>query len=101
MSIDDLLPIYEEAIKLGKARGKKEGEDLSVEFFEILKKQNKEDKIKHLGQTDKDIDLLTGDMREEGYKILNLTEEERRKIKWKTLKSAFIAVKRLFIKDKY
>lgn len=79
MNCGDFLEIYEEAIKLGKERGKKEGDNLEQEFFEVIKKRKAQDKIKHLGQTEKDIDMLTGDLREEGYKILNLKEERKKK----------------------
>jgi len=78
ISIDDYLIIMEEAIVLGKERGKKEGDNLEQEFFEIAKKKGILDKIKHLGQTEMDKDLLIGNMREEGLKILDLDEEKRR-----------------------
>lgn len=77
MNLDDYLEIMEEAIKLGKEREKKEGDNLEIEFFEIAKKKGKTPK--HLGMTDKDSDLLTGDLRETGLKILNLNEEERKR----------------------
>jgi hypothetical protein len=79
MSIDDYLTIMEEAIVLGKSRGKKEGDNLEQEFFEIAQEKGLIDKIKHLGQTEMDKDLLIGNMREEGLKILDLDEEKRRK----------------------
>lgn len=68
--IDTILEVYE----LAKQRGKKPGDDISKEFLEIMKKKN----IKPIGTTDKDIDLLAGDLREEGKKVLNLKEIERR-----------------------
>jgi len=34
-----------------------------------------------LGETEKDADLLTGDLREEGLKVLNLNEEQRKREK--------------------
>jgi len=79
MSISDYIEIMEEAIILGKERGKKEGDDLTQEFFEIAAKKNKLEKIKHLGQTEKDIDLLSGDLRENGLKVFNIKEIERKK----------------------
>ena len=78
INIDDYLTIMEEAIILGKERGKKEGDNLEQEFFEIAKKKGLLDKVKHLGKTDKDIDLIAGNLREEGLKILNMKELERR-----------------------
>jgi len=79
ISLDDYLTIMEEAIVLGKERGKVEGDNLEAEFFEVAKKKGMIDKIKYLGQTDKDKDLLCGDMRENGLKVLNLDEIERQK----------------------
>ena len=79
MSISDYIEIMEEAIILGKERGKKEGDDLTQEFFEIAAKKNKLEKIKHLGQTEMDKGLIVGNLREEGIKILDLDEEKRRK----------------------
>jgi len=75
ISIDDYLTIMEEAIMLGKERGKKEGDNLEQEFFEIAKKKGLINKIKHLGTTEMDKDLLAGNLREEGLKILNLGEK--------------------------
>jgi len=68
--------IYEEIINLALTHGKKEGESMQEEFEEIRKKHSE---IQHLGTTDKDIDMLTGEMRDRGQKILNLNEEERRR----------------------
>jgi len=79
LDIDTYIEIMEEAIKLGKERGKKEGENLEVEFFEVAEKLGKLNNIKHLGQTEMDKDLLLGNLREEGIKIFNLDEEKRRK----------------------
>ena len=76
---EDYLTIMEEAIILGKERGKKEGENIEQEFFEIAAKLGKMEKIQHLGQTEMDKGLITGNLREEGLKILDLDEEKRRK----------------------
>jgi hypothetical protein len=75
ISLDDYLTIMEEAILLGKERGKKEGDNLEIEFFEVAKKKGLLNKIKHLGTTELDKDLLCGNLREEGLKILNLGEK--------------------------
>jgi hypothetical protein len=79
LDIDIYIEIIEEAIKLGKERGKKEGENIEVEFFEVAKKKGKLNNIKHLGQTEMEKDLLIGNLREEGIKIFDLDEEKRRK----------------------
>ena len=77
IDINSFCEIMEEAIKLGKERGKKEGDNLEKEFFEIAAKKNKIPK--HLGTIEKDMDLLTGDLRENGLKIFNMNEIEKRK----------------------
>ena len=79
LDIDTYIEIMEEVIKLGKERGKKEGDNLEQEFFEIAEKKGMTNKIKYLGVTDKDKDLLTGELREERFKIFNPDEEERRR----------------------
>lgn len=71
------LETYLEIIELATKHGKKTGDNMQEEFEEILKK--KKDKFKLLGGTDKDADLLTGDCREKGLKVLNLNELDRRK----------------------
>ena len=76
---EDYLTIMEEAIKLGKERGKKEGDNIEQEFFEVAKKKGKLNNIKHLGQTEMDKWLITGNLRENGINILDLDEEKRRK----------------------
>jgi hypothetical protein len=78
MDIKTYIEIMEEAIKRGKERGKKEGDNLEDIFFEVAKEKGMLDKIQHLGVTDKDIDLIAGNLREEGLKILNMKEIERR-----------------------
>ncbi len=76
VSIDDYITIMEEAIVLGKQRGKKPGDNLEQEFFEIAKKKNK--LPKYIGQTEMDKDLLLGNMREEGLKVTSLEELQKR-----------------------
>jgi len=78
ISIDDYLEIMKDAVDLGLSRGKKEGDNLEVEFFEVARRKGILDKINHVGKTDKDLDMLTGDLREEGIKILNLNEQQRK-----------------------
>jgi hypothetical protein len=72
------MEIYEEIINLALAHGKKEGDSMQEEFEEVRKKHSE---IQHLGCTNKDIDQLTGDLRESGKRILNLNEEERKRKK--------------------
>ena len=79
LDINTYIEIMEEAIKLGKERGKIEGENLEKEFFEVAEKKGLTNKIKHLGQTELDKDMIVGNLRENGLKILNLDEEKRRK----------------------
>jgi len=68
--------IYEEIINLALSHGKKAGDSMQEEFEEIRKKHSE---IQHLGSTEKDIDMITGEMRDRGQKILNLNEEERKR----------------------
>lgn len=70
--IDTIMEVYE----LAEKHGKKAGDNIDSEFLEIMKKRKK--KIKYLGTTDQDIDMLTGNLRESGKKILNLNEIQRR-----------------------
>ena len=72
MTIEDYCDIIDLAMK----HGKKAGDSMQEELEEIMEK--KQGKIKFLGETNKDIDLLTGDLREEGIKVLNLNEEIRK-----------------------
>jgi len=71
------IDTYLEIVELAHKHGKKAGDSLQAEFEEVLKL--KKVKIKYLGATNKDADLLTGDLREEGLNILNLNEIERQK----------------------
>lgn len=75
----DFIEIYELAIKLAKVKGKKPGEDIGEEFMEASKQLGKEKSINFIGQTNQDIDLLSGNLREQGIKVLNLNEELRKK----------------------
>ena len=71
------LDTYISIIELAKQNGKKEGENIQEEFDIILNKDPS--KFTYLGKSDQDIDLITGNLRERGLKILNLNELERRK----------------------
>jgi len=71
------LDIYLEIIELAQKNGKKEGDSMQEEF-EIVLKQNP-DQFTYLGDTTDDLDLICGNLRERGLKILNLKEIERRK----------------------
>lgn len=77
ISFDDFMEIYEEVIKLARLRGKKPGEDIGQEFMEVAYTNKK--KVKYLGKTEQDIDMLTGNLRENGLRVLNLNEELRKK----------------------
>jgi len=66
-----------EIIELAQKHGKRKGDNMQTEFETILKK--KPNKFKLLGATDQDIDMITGNLREQGKKILNINEINRRK----------------------
>lgn len=70
--IETTLKIFE----LAKKHGKKAGDNIQDEFDEIRKQYP--DKFQFLGKTDKDKDLLCGDLRENGIRVINPDEEKRR-----------------------
>jgi len=65
--------------QLGYKNGKKAGEGLIEEAIEVSKRHPT--CVTILGYTNQDIDLLAGNLREAGLKILNLNELKRRKKK--------------------
>ena len=67
------LDQYFEIITLAKTSGKVAGDSMQEEFDIIIKKYS----VPLLGVTDKDVDLVTGELRNSGLKILNLNELER------------------------
>jgi len=71
--IDTILEVYE----LAKKNGKKAGDSVEKEFLEIMKKKN----MKPIIKTDQDIDMMSGNLREKGFKVINIKEIERRKKK--------------------
>ena len=71
------IDTYIEIVELAQKNGKKPGDDMNEELIEIMEK--KKGKIKYLGSSDKDSDLLTGELRERGIKVFNPREEERRR----------------------
>ena len=78
--LNTYIKIMEEAITLAKQRGKKEGDNIEAEFFEIAQKQGLKEKINHLGATEMDKDMILGNLREETHKkILDLTTKENEK----------------------
>ena len=68
--------IYQEIIELALSHGKIEGDSMQEEFDEVRKKHSE---LRHLGTTDKDIDMLTGELRDKDKKVINLNEEERKR----------------------
>ena len=71
----DIAEVYEDAIAIGKAEGRKPGDDIGDIVFRLLTERKKT--VKVLGYTDKDLDVLAGDLREKGHKVLNMREVER------------------------
>lgn len=70
--IDTILEVYD----LAKKRGKNAGDSVEKEFMEIVKK--KKNKAKIIGTTNKNIDLIAGECRENGLKVFNMKEYERK-----------------------
>lgn len=73
------LDIYLELVEYAKKMGIKEGENMEKAITQFAKENPK--KITVIATTEKDIDLLTGNLREMGFKVLNIKEEERKKEK--------------------
>ena len=71
LSVDEVLEIYE----IARKNGKKPGDSIEKELKQYMKEKNR----KPLGETDQDLDQITGNLREEGLKVLNLNEIKRRK----------------------
>jgi hypothetical protein len=76
ISIDDYITIMEEAIILGKERGKKEGDNPDKEFFEIAEKKGMLNKVKKLGATELNKEELKEQYKMKGLNILDLTKED-------------------------
>lgn len=71
--IDFMLKVY----ALAKERGKKPGDSVQDEFDELLK--DSPGAVTFLGQTEKELDVFVGDLREDGVKVTYMTEIERQK----------------------
>jgi hypothetical protein len=77
ISLEDYLLIMPEAIKLGKERGKKEGDNLEQEFMEVAKRLNK--LPTHLGATELNKEELIDQYKLAGKTILDLTKKDENK----------------------
>lgn len=71
------VEILSEIIDLAIKHGKKPGDSMEEEFKEVVAKYK--DRVRLIGSTDKDVDLLTGDCREAGLRVLNPHEYDKRK----------------------
>ncbi len=69
LNIDDYLEIYD----LAKKNGKKEGDNMQEEMLFVMNKKN----VSPIAKTNNDLDLLCGNLREQGIKVLNLKEKIR------------------------
>lgn len=70
-SLDVYLAVCDLAIK----NGKKPGDSMQSEFDEVMKQHP--EWFGYIGESEKDLDMLTGDLREKGKKVLNIHEIER------------------------
>lgn len=61
---------YFEIVKRSKEAGLKPGDDMTPIFLKYMEEKGN----KPIGNTDMDIDLLAGNLRENGLKILNMKE---------------------------
>lgn len=73
MDIDTYLKVVDLAV----AHGKKPGDSMQEEFEEIARLN--QEKITCLGVSGQDVDMLTGNLREEGINVLNLNEIQPKK----------------------
>ena len=71
--LDFMLKVWD----LAKSRGKVAGDSVQEEFEELLKLYPKA--VTFLGQTEQDVDMMTGNLREKNVKVLNINEIERQK----------------------
>ena len=69
--LDFILKVWD----LAKSRGKKPGDSCQAEFDELLKIDP--GAVTYLGNTEFDVDLMSGNLREQGIKVTNLNEIER------------------------
>ena len=69
--------MYLKICELAARHGKRPGESMEEEM-ETMRKMYP-DQFVPLGATEKDIDQLTGDLRENGVRVVNLNEEERKR----------------------
>ncbi|MCK9542089.1 MAG: hypothetical protein M0R03_08675 [Novosphingobium sp.] len=70
------MDMYIKIMELARLKGKKPGESIQEEFNEIMRANP--DKFTLLGKTEADLDMLTGELRDRGLKVLNPKEKERR-----------------------
>jgi len=71
--IDFMLKVYE----LGRQHGKKPGDSCQSEFEELLAADP--GAVTFIGNTEQDIDMVSGNLREAGCKVTNINELNRKK----------------------
>jgi hypothetical protein len=64
------------AMQLGYKNGKSAGDGMAEEMIEVGKRHP--EWVTFLGNTEKDASIITGDLREEGMKVKNVQEEQRK-----------------------
>jgi hypothetical protein len=67
------------AMQLAYKNGKSAGDGMAEELNEVARRHP--EWVEFLGNTEADADKITGDLREEGMKVLNIEEEKRKKDK--------------------
>ena len=65
------------AMRYAKFQGVKPGESFTKQLAEVI--QRHPEWLDKVEECDKDVDLMTGDMREKGKKVFNLNEYMRQK----------------------
>ena len=70
------IEAYFNICDLAKKNGKKVGDSMQEEF-EVVSKEHPE-YFEFVGDSELDIDMLAGELRDKGVKVLNMKEERRR-----------------------
>lgn len=73
------ITTYLEIVSLAQKNGKKPGDSMAEEMAQII--EQKREGIQFLGTIDQDKDMLVGNLRENGLKVLNLDELNQKESK--------------------
>ena len=66
------IEAYQQIIEKAQARGKITGQSMQEEFDEVYKEHP--EWFERIGETDLDVDMLAGELRERGARVFNFNE---------------------------